>query len=216
MKIELELNDAELFYLKQYAEVYEKERELDSTSNPIVLVQNTSYRRSFGDNPYDIGGYDLIINYNLITEDKPMFSSEEVFDVIIQEAEKKIEDEYASKKQEDIKKKLLVEVLDFKHDIMHYDDYHRACRFESKYIDFYVEVDMHPHEIVYDTVAYFLTREAAEKYIENQKHNLRNPRIYTASAGYGNFSDYTTLSNLLLNTGKKLNNPIYKIDLDKW
>ena len=52
--------------------------------------------------------------------------------------------------------------------------------------------------------------------LRNKKHNLKNPRIYTVSAGYNNFSDYTTLSNLLLNIGKKLNSPKYKIDLDKY
>lgn len=217
MKIELELNDVELYYLKQYAKVYEKERKVDLTSNPIVLVQNTSYRHSFGDNPYDKDGYDLTINCNLITEDNPIFSYEEVFNVIIQEAEKRIEAKYTNKEeQKEIKKKFLDELLDFKYDVKHYSDYYIACRFDSKYIEFKVEIDMYPYEIIYDTVAYFLTREEAEKYIEKQKHNLKNPRIYTVSAGYNNFSDYTTLSNLLLNIGKKLNNPKYKIDLDKY
>ena len=40
MKIEIEVNDEELFFLKQYSDVYDKERDIDFTYEPIVIVED--------------------------------------------------------------------------------------------------------------------------------------------------------------------------------
>lgn len=53
--------------------------------------------------------------------------------------------------------------------------------------------------------AFFFIREEAEKYIEYQKHNLCEPRVYTYSPGYANYGEYTHFFELLQNIGKQLN-----------
>ena len=61
-----------------------------------------------------------------------------------------------------------------------------------------------PVHKVWKPVAYFFTREQAEKYIEYQKHNLKSPRIYTRSAGYSNSGDFPVFQKLLLKMGTLL------------
>lgn len=56
----------------------------------------------------------------------------------------------------------------------------------------------------YKDVAYFLTRAEAEKYVEYQKHNLYNPRIFTYNAGYSNNGDYVVLTKLLKRIGEQI------------
>lgn len=48
----IELNEREKAFLKQYAECYEEERDIDSTNTPIVVVENQVYyptEDGFGD-----------------------------------------------------------------------------------------------------------------------------------------------------------------------
>jgi hypothetical protein len=49
-----------------------------------------------------------------------------------------------------------------------------------------------------ETVAYFFTLTEAKRYMEYQKHNLRNPRTYTVGGGYGNNGDYEPFWDLLM------------------
>lgn len=56
----------------------------------------------------------------------------------------------------------------------------------------------------YRTVAYFFTLEEARKYAKYQAHNLKNPRIYTVGAGYGNKGDYEPFFDLLMSIGTEL------------
>ena len=61
-----------------------------------------------------------------------------------------------------------------------------------------------PILITHRPVAYFLTREEAERYCDYQKHNLRKPRVYSRYVGYGNIGDLECLMKLLLRAGKEL------------
>jgi len=54
------------------------------------------------------------------------------------------------------------------------------------------------------TVAYFLTRHEAERYIKYQRHNLTSPRVYTAYAGYDNRGEIPCVLELLKRMGETL------------
>jgi len=56
----------------------------------------------------------------------------------------------------------------------------------------------------YENKAYFFIRQEAKRYISYQRHNLRQPRIYTVTAGYSNFGEYEHFFDLLQGIGKKL------------
>lgn len=67
----------------------------------------------------------------------------------------------------------------------------------------------------WEKVAYFFIREEAKKYLEYQKHNLREPRIYTYSAGYGNEGDFIPFRNLLMEIGTELNKEELAMEKEK-
>ena len=53
--MDVKLTDKEAYFLKQYADMYEKERKIDCTNRPIVVVE--SQRDLVADSGY---GYDEI------------------------------------------------------------------------------------------------------------------------------------------------------------
>lgn len=57
----------------------------------------------------------------------------------------------------------------------------------------------------YRNVSYHFSLIEAQRYIEYQKHNLNNPRIYTVDPGYGNVGDYEPFWDLLMTIGTKIN-----------
>lgn len=57
----------------------------------------------------------------------------------------------------------------------------------------------------YRTVAYFATIAEAERYCVYQKHNLKEPRVYTDCMGYSNHGDLPVFMNLMLKMGRQLN-----------
>lgn len=66
------------------------------------------------------------------------------------------------------------------------------------------EIRKLPVMIFHRPVAYFLTREEADKYVKYQRHNLRRPRVYSRHIGYSNRGDLDCLMKLLLRVGKDL------------
>lgn len=58
-----------------------------------------------------------------------------------------------------------------------------------------------PH---YKNAALFFTRKEAERYMQYQKHNLKNPRIYIDGPGYSNEGDFEPLRNILMQLGNTL------------
>lgn len=57
----------------------------------------------------------------------------------------------------------------------------------------------------WEKVAFFFIRDEAKRYMEYQRHNLREPRVYTYSAGYANKGDFVPFRDLLLSIGTQLN-----------
>lgn len=66
------------------------------------------------------------------------------------------------------------------------------------------EIRLVPVKVIYKPIAYFLTRTEAGRYCEYQKHNLRNPRVYTRNMGYSNRGDLKEFAEMLLRIGKEL------------
>jgi hypothetical protein len=56
----------------------------------------------------------------------------------------------------------------------------------------------------YDDIAYFFSKEEAKRYIQYQKHNLNNPRIYCKAPGYNNEGDFEPFYKLLREIAGKL------------
>lgn len=57
----------------------------------------------------------------------------------------------------------------------------------------------------WEKVAFFFILDEAKSYMKYQKHNLREPRVYTYSAGYANRGDFVPFRSLLLQMGEQLN-----------
>ena len=191
MKIEVDITDNEYKFLKQYAEVYGKEREIDYTADPIVLVQDRFKEYTNPDYYFTGLDYELAINGYDVTVDGLITSFEEltinIRDIL---REHKFTGKYITDIIDDITFKLYG--LDSQDEfIENYDD-----------VEIYIK--KHYYKYKYKTVAYFLTRAEAEKYLQYQGHNLHHPRVYTSYSGYDNRGDYPALTKLLLKIGKML------------
>jgi len=71
MKLEIDINERELQFLKQYAELYDSERKIDITSTPIVVVEERDYIVS--DEDYNAGDYVYVVD-----DEMTFYSSEEL------------------------------------------------------------------------------------------------------------------------------------------
>lgn len=80
--------------------------------------------------------------------------------------------------------------------VNNYWDYFKAYGIESVAIAW--------EEEEYEDAAFFFILEEARRYIKYQGHNLKEPRIYSFSAGYGNEGEYHHFYDLLLRLGEKL------------
>ncbi len=82
--------------------------------------------------------------------------------------------------------------------VQDYGDYFAAYDVESVAIAW--------EEEEYEDVAFFFILEEARKYMEYQGHNLKEPRTFSYSSGYGNEGEYHHFWELLYRLGEKLNN----------
>ena len=191
MKIEIDISDAEIEYLKQYASVYEKERKIDCTADPIVLVQDRYKEYICGDYCNDGYDYELVIGDYSLTEDELLATEEELNETLEETLnEYNLSDETIEEIKDDIESEMT--------------GFYSDDEFEEEYENIKIYIKKHYFKYKYKTVAYFLTRAEAEKYLKYQAHNLNNPRIFTDYAGYHNYGDYPTLSKMLLEIGRKL------------
>ena len=175
MEIKLELYDRRKEFLKQYARVYDQEREYDATADPIVVVER-EIRIPTRE------GLEDYCSYLWITEDE-----ENEFDNLFDLETAINESRYVIKNKE--LQKLLCNLrdgIDVEIDEV------------GKFVINYYVVSQEP-------VAYFLTMAEAEKYMEYQKHNLQRTRILTRHMGYSNRGDLVEFSKMLLEIGKMLN-----------
>ena len=162
----IQLTDREVQFLKQYAEVYESEREIDFAANPIVVVE---FEIEF---PADMEyGYDRIV----------YFWDEDQYDNKDQLEEELKEHGYDSEERDEI--------------FIELEEYGEAIDGDLRKIAV---------NIVWAPAAYFLTRAEAENYCQYQKHNLKNPRVYSRYVGYKNTGDLGCLMELLLRMGKQI------------
>lgn len=124
--------------------------------------------------------------------------------------------------------------------IVSYDEAYAADRFldikgeeqvimdEREYLDAYGIEDSFYNktyiEKYYRDVAFFLILSEAKRYMEYQKHNLKNPRTYSYSPGYANKGEWDHFYNLLLNMGNELKadkpeckfcSPLHRIENDE-
>ena len=162
----IQLTDREAQFLKQYAEVYESERKLDSTANPIVVVEVQEEVPADTDYGYDKIAY--------------------VWDTESYDGEDELKEEL---KEHDFSLKEIDEIF---------------TELEETGEALGGSIQRVCVNILWAPAAYFLTRAEAEKYCQYQKHNLKNPRVYTRSAGYRNRGDMACLMELLLRMGREI------------
>ena len=185
--MDFNLTEKEEIFLKQYAEVYEKERALDITSNPIVLVQNQIKHYTSPNYSFDDIEYEVCIN-DLWTE--VVSTINDIRDVVSEY----FADSYGDNFELDIENI----ISEISYNLKHEDTFTMIAHYKN------ISVTAHYINYDYNTVAYFLTRKEAERYIKYQKHNLYKPRVYTAYSGYSNYGDFEELRVLMLKMGHKL------------
>lgn len=162
----IQLTDREAQFLKQYAEVYESERKLDSTANPIVVVEVQQ------DIPADTDyGYDKVT----YVWDMEGYDGEDELEAELKEHDFSLQEREA----------IFTELEETGEAL--------GGSIQRVFVN-----------ILWVPAAYFLTRSEAEKYCQYQKHNLKNPRVYSRYVGYRNNGDLDCLMGLLLRMGKEL------------
>lgn len=185
MKIELDLQDKELIeFLKTFSDNHKPgSKDNLCTDRPIHLVQTKRYEIL----PYD---EDVVCDW---------LDWEECF--LDGYDNDEFEDEVELVKsfgEHDNPRTFLDLYSDWTLAINTYDDY-------FKYYEI-VDVTHCMKKSYWETKAYFLIREEAEKYIKYQSHNLGECRIYTDSHGYSNNGEWTKFYDLLLDIGDKVKN----------
>lgn len=190
----IELDDREIKLLKQYAKVYEGERDIDWTADPIVLVQNKVKRDVSGEHNFDLIEYEVYVDDRCICEDWLFSDLEEVIENIreyfIQGGDSGLDEEEFDEVTEDMRYHL--EGF-YSSDIWEYEGKHINITVKKRFFEYY-----------YKTVAYFFTRAEAKKYVKYQAHNLHEPRVFASYAGYANNGDFPIFQKLLLRLGKQV------------
>lgn len=175
--------------LKQYASVYRKERDEDLTADPIVIVEDSVSVRVNQHDDYDQKKYCLYIDEELYTEDD--VDKTEILSVLKDVMENlNVDPGVINSTVEEIRNIVNNELLEVK------------CELTLEDTEIIIEV--HYYKENRQPKAYFFTKKEARNYMKYQAHNLRNPRIFTANAGYDNRGDYPILQRLLLRIGEEL------------
>ncbi len=200
MKLDVELTDRQVMFLKQYANVYQDERDIDYTADPLVAVRTRRLRRCTVDDNVDVTSYvidnDFEESLSSLGEVRQILTDEEC--IYIDKIKEKIINYCKKYNQSFTEEELEEKVKDYIEDVI-YD-----LEYSGEYSDEILDVEAVYFEYDYVPVAYFLTRAEAEKYIQYQGHNLTEPTVYTYYTGYNNMGDLTELKALLLEIGKTL------------
>lgn len=184
MKLEIDLTDDEVFFLKQYASVYNAERRIDCTRDPLVQVLVCDDKVT----DEDFADYSIIVD-----EDNDYQEIEHSYDSVIRYLSERIYETEVVEFLTNEESELLFDAwLDIENDGQYLN--------EEYGIDLKVR-HMMKHE---RAVAYFLTRAEAEKYCIYQSHNLNKPRVFTTYTGYSNRGDLTCLKEMLIRVGNEL------------
>lgn len=185
MNIELKITEKEKEFIKQYAKLYREERDIDCTRDPIVVVRERDHVVS------EVGYHDDII-FTVTTDCESLFTFDKriSYEMLKEEFSTLISDE-----EEPELRNLFDSVINAE------DEYEENG--ESFSIGDYF-VKKYYVKYVHKTVAYFLTRKEAEKYVEYQGHNLKDPSVYSYYSGYGNNGDLVSMMSLLRRAGDKM------------
>ncbi len=191
MKIELEINDRQAEFLRQFAKnQHEGARDNIGTRKPLHLVQTEELEYI-----YDGGGngdYDVFICTDDYSETYP--TEKELVLALGYYNDKSDVVDYETAWSNNLTDPVTEEEV-------------LICDFED-YLTFY---GLDPENILrcsvivrYRTVAYFWILENARQYIKYQGHNLTNPRTYTVGGGYSNKGEYESFFDLLMAAGTAL------------
>lgn len=185
MKLEIEINEKQERFLRQFAENQsEGSRDNLGTRKPIHLVQSKRlvYKYDGGGN----GDYDVYLCC-------PEYENEPFPD------ERAVVLKYGDYDDPD-------KVVDYEtafadgidgEFINDENDYFRAYGVYEDIIKCSVDIE-------YDTIAYFFILENAREYIKYQGHNLTDPKTFTVSGGYSNKGEYEPFYDLLMSIGTQL------------
>lgn len=189
MKVEIELTDQQVKFLKEFA-IKQAPGSDDNrcTSMPIHVVQTRRER---------------VVDTDFEDSDKTCW-------IICGDCETQFESikEVVNYYHDD---ECPVEVVDF----VEYEEIkgidgeeHYICDEEDYFIAYGIPTDYcYKCEIkyYYEPVAFFFILDEAKRYMEYQGHNLESPRTYTYGSGYSNCGDYEHFYSLLMKLGKQLN-----------
>lgn len=192
MKIEVELTEQQVKFLKEFA-VKQAPGSDDNrcTSMPIHSVQTRRERVT----DCEIEDADKIM---YIEADNPEYDYESIEEVV------------KSYYEND---KCPIEIVSFDK-AYHTRDFkdingEDICIFDEKdYFEAYGIPDDYCYKVSivyeYEPVAFFFILDEAKRYIDYQGHNLNNPRTFTYGPGYSNCGDYEHFYRLLMQIGMKL------------
>ena len=187
--MKLHITKDEESMLKQYASVYRKERDEDLTADPIVIIEDSTSIRVNQKDDYDQKKYCLYIDNELYTKED--LNKTEILSVLKEVMENlNVDPGVIHSTVEEIRNIVNNELLEVK------------CELTLE--DTEIIIEAHYYKENWQPKAYFFTKKEARNYMKYQAHNLRNPRIFTANAGYDNRGDYPILQRLLLRIGEEL------------
>jgi len=197
-EIKINLTKKQESFLKEFAEKHhEGAHDNHCTCDPLHIVETKRYNYI----PYssDLTGY--------YDDDTLTFTYDQDYEVWWNDETELIKDYYIDCKEEDcpIEIKPFKEVsytnftgVDGEEDLI--TEWHEY--FEAYGIKWHA---MAWREYHWEKAAFFFIRDEAKRYIEYQRHNLREPRVYTYSPGYANYGDFVPFRDLLMSIGKQLN-----------
>lgn len=185
--------EKELEKLIQLAMLYDQERKVDSTRDPIVAVQVKVKRLV----PEGYGGKRVLV-INSDGEFTTIQDAEDIKEYLID-----MEDEYFFEESEDEEGNTVWTLKDEEFDEFFDDFLNYGCNLTHpaysnvKFEVFYEEDD-------WKSVAFFFTRKDAEDYCQYQAHNLNEPRVFSLYSGYANHGDFPILLAMLKRLGQHL------------
>lgn len=203
--MKIELTEKEIAMLKQYSSVFEEERNIDATADPIVVVQRKEKvptAEGFNVDGYwykvSIGCYIGDKWYDVSAEGHETFNKRNDVQASIYEAFNELGDMISDRI---IVSNILYEISDI---LAYGEGLEREVNFEIDDVLVQGQISIVPYTFVWTNVAYFFTRAEAEHYTKYQAHNLEECRVYTLYAGYRNQGDFPVFQKLLLRMGDQL------------
>jgi hypothetical protein len=195
-KVEIELTEQQEKFLKHFAQKHHDNADDNlCTANAIHVVETN--RPIYIPYHEDLTDYfnDLPLKFTTDSDYEVWFDSE--VEAVLDWLENREEEPpYKVVSFEELRYET-IEVRDEEISVMNYEDY-----FKVYGIGWYATTWLKDN---YEPAAFFFILDEAKRYIEYQKHNLRQPRTFTYSSGYANYGDFDHFRDLLMSIGTKLN-----------